>query len=83
MLIDTHAHLNFKDFEKDRDEIIKRCLEKGIEIINVGVDYKTSNEVIEIASKYKKGVYAAVAIHPHNVTGWEGHGKEVFNFEKL
>ena len=30
MLIDTHCHLNFKDFVGDRDEIIGRCLDNDI-----------------------------------------------------
>ena len=81
MLIDTHCHLNFKDFENDRDEIIGRCLNPLIKastelsrmsspqvwLINVGVDYETSKKAVEIAQKYDKGVYAAVALHPHNV----------------
>lgn len=77
MLIDTHCHLNFKDFDKDRDEIIKRCLKNGIEIINVGVDYKSSKEVIDLAEKYDKGVYATIAIHPHNVE------KDTFDAKKF
>jgi len=67
MLIDTHAHLNFKDFDIDRDKIIGQCLNNDVWIINVGVDYKSSKEVIELAEKHKKGVYASVALHPHNV----------------
>src|SRR4030042_2695494 len=67
MLIDTHAHLNFKDFESDREEIIGRCLANDIWIINIGADYETSKKAIEIAEKYEKGIYAAVALHPHDV----------------
>jgi len=67
MLIDTHAHLNFKDFDKDRDEIINRCLSNDIYIINIGADLETSKKAIEIAEKHNKGVYASVALHPHNV----------------
>jgi len=67
MLIDTHCHLNFEDFDNDRDEIISRCLDNDIYIINVGADLETSKKAIEIAEKYEKGVYASVAIHPHNV----------------
>src|SRR4030043_1975337 len=67
MLVDTHAHLNFKDFENDREEIIGRCLANDIWIINIGADYETSKKAIEIAEKYEKGIYAAVALHPHDV----------------
>ena len=77
MLIDTHAHLNFKDFDQDRDEIIKRCLENGIGIINIGVNYETSQEVIKIAEKYDKGIYATVALHPHDVTDGKNGKKKI------
>ncbi|MDP2934619.1 MAG: TatD family hydrolase [bacterium] len=93
MLIDTHCHLNFKDFDSDRDEIIERCLKNGIEIINIGVNYKTSQEVIKITQKYKKGVYATVALHPHDVTGClsaevltkagEKREREEFDYDKF
>jgi len=77
MLIDTHCHLNFKDFDIDRDKIIGQCLNKDIWMINVGVDYKTSKQVIELAEKYDKKVYATIAIHPHNID------KEKFDIEKF
>ncbi|MBU4149135.1 MAG: TatD family hydrolase, partial [Candidatus Omnitrophica bacterium] len=31
MLIDTHCHLDFKDFYPDRQEVIDRAREQGIE----------------------------------------------------
>ena len=77
MLIDTHAHLNFKDFENDREKIVGQCLDNDIWLINVGVDYESSKEVTELAEKYDKGVYASIAIHPHTV------GKEDFDLNKF
>lgn len=76
LLIDTHAHLNFKDFDKDRDEVIRRCLDNDIWMINVGTNYENSKRVIEIAEKYEKGVYAAIGLHPEDVL------KEDFDCEK-
>ncbi len=64
MMIDTHAHLNFSAFEKDREQIINIVLSSGIWMINVGTKYETSEKAVEIAEKYKKGVWAAVGIHP-------------------
>jgi TatD DNase family protein len=64
MLIDTHAHLNFKAFDNDFDEVIKRCLAEDIWLINVGSNYDTSTKAKEIAEKYDRGVYAAVGFHP-------------------
>ena len=55
-LIDTHCHLDFKDFDSDRDEIIGRCLDNDIYMINVGVDHESSKKSISLAEKHK-GVY--------------------------
>jgi len=64
MLIDTHAHLNFNAFREDCDEVIKRTLEKQVFIINVGSQYSTSKRAVELAEKYKAGVWASVGLHP-------------------
>ena len=76
MLIDTHSHLNFPDYNKDRDEVIKKCLDNNVWMINVGTDYETSKKAIEIAEKYPGGVFALIGMHPENI------GKEVFDYEK-
>ena len=66
MLIDTHCHLDFKDFDPDRDEVINRARAKGVSrIINVGSSLEGSRRSIELSEKYDF-VYAAVGIHPHD-----------------
>ena len=67
MLIDTHAHLNFDAFSGDRDKVVKRALAENIGVINVGVNYQTSKEVVEIAENYQKEVFAAIGLHPINI----------------
>jgi len=70
MNFDTHAHLNFNAFEKDRDQVIKECLDNDVYMINVGSNFFNSKKAIEMANQYEKGVYAAVGIHPiHLNTG--------------
>lgn len=64
MFIDTHAHLIFNDFEKNRDQIIDQCLKNNTWMINVGTDYQTSKKAVEIAENYSQGVYAAIGFHP-------------------
>lgn len=63
-MIDTHAHFNSKDLKNLRDEIIRvnniNYLDK---VINVGLDYETSKEAIEISEKEPK-FYATIGIHP-------------------
>ena len=63
MLVDVHCHLNFPQFDKDREKIIKQCLAEKIYLINVGCNYYSSKKAVEIAKK-NKGVFAAVGIHP-------------------
>lgn len=62
--IDIHAHTNFNAFNEDRDEVVKRALEKNTWIINVGTQVETSKSAIELAHNYDKGVYAIVGLHP-------------------
>lgn len=71
MLIDTHAHLDFKEFDSDRDEVIKRAFDSGIEkIINIGCNLERSKNSIELAKRYDN-VYATVGIHPHDVASYQ------------
>jgi TatD DNase family protein len=67
MIFDTHAHLNFFEFNLDREEIIKKCLNAGIGMINVGTNFKSSEKAIEIASSFDN-VYASVGLHPLNIS---------------
>ncbi len=63
-MVDTHAHLNFSQFDEDREEVISRFFEDGGgAIINVGVDLERSRKSIELADRYEK-VYASVGLHP-------------------
>jgi TatD DNase family protein len=65
-LIDTHAHLDFDQFDPDREEVILRAHENGIQcIINIGTDLPTSQYSVRLAENHKN-IYAAVGIHPHD-----------------
>ena len=66
MLIDSHAHLDDRRFNRDRDMIIKKLQDNGIElVINIGADLKTSIASVSLADKYEN-IYAAVGVHPHS-----------------
>lgn len=62
--IDIHSHVNFKAFDEDRDEVIKRALDNDTWIINVGTQIDTSKKAVEIAHQYPEGVYAIIGLHP-------------------
>jgi TatD DNase family protein len=63
-LIDTHCHLNFNQFDADREAVVARAVEEGVTaIINPGVDLRGSQAAVALAERYAP-VYAAVGIHP-------------------
>lgn len=61
---DIHTHVNFKAFDEDRDAVIQRALGADTWMINVGTQVDTSRKAIELAHKYKEGVYACIGLHP-------------------
>jgi len=64
MLIDTHAHLDSRKFDTDREAVIQRALDAGIQtIINVGFNRETIPTTMALAEKYPF-IYAAVGWHP-------------------
>jgi len=62
--IDIHCHINFKAYKEDGEEAIARALGNDTWLFNVGTQYTTSKRAVEIANKYKKGVYAIIGLHP-------------------
>lgn len=64
-LIDTHCHLEMKQFDEDRDQMISRAREAGLEaLITIGSDYQSNRDALGLAHLYDF-VYASVGIHPH------------------
>jgi len=66
MLIDTHAHLNLVAFEKDRNKVIKKCLDNNVLVVNVGSNLENSKKAVEIAGE-NEGMWASVGLHPINL----------------
>ena len=65
MLIDTHCHLDFKDFAEDRDAVLQRAKAAGVtRVINIGITVEQSRTAVELARQYE-AVYACLGIHPH------------------
>ena len=66
-LIETHAHLDYPDFEADLEAIIARAADAGVtRIISIGTGIDSSRRAVALAEKFP-GVFAAVGIHPTNV----------------
>lgn len=88
MLIDTHAHLYWDDYQDDLDEVIKRSIDAGVTtIINVGVDVELSKKALrqaqgELASIPGLSTYSTIGIHPHEALRYT-QGKLDKDIEKL
>ena len=66
MLIDSHAHLEMKEFDSDREEVIKRAGEAGVDfIITVGTNLALSRKAVALAQGLEN-IYATIGIHPHD-----------------
>jgi len=64
MYIDTHCHLNFKDFKDDYRQVAERALSNQVEMVVVGSELKTSNRSVSLSKEFEQGVYSAVGLHP-------------------
>jgi TatD DNase family protein len=67
MLIDSHAHLEMKEFNPDREDVIERARQAGVGyIITVGTNLALSRKALSLARKHEN-IYATVGVHPHDV----------------
>lgn len=66
-LIETHAHLDYPDFEADLEEVISRAKDAAVtRIISIGTGLESSRRAVALAERFPN-VYAVVGIHPTNV----------------
>jgi TatD DNase family protein len=64
-LFDTHAHLDQPEFDDDRDDVVARAKEAGVEnIVAIGISADTSQVCVALAGQFD-GVYAAVGMQPN------------------
>ena len=71
-LIDTHAHLTFRELQRDLEGIIARSKDAGVTgWITVGTDREQIERVLALVPKYDN-MYAAVGIHPHHAKDVSG-----------
>ena len=66
MIIDTHAHLQMKDYNSDRDAVLIRAKEAGVDyIINASFDLPSSQQAVKLAEEHEN-LFTSVGIHPHD-----------------
>jgi TatD DNase family protein len=70
-LSDTHCHLDFQAFDKDRLLVLARALESGVDrILNPGIDIETCRKAVHLSGEFDE-VFAAVGVHPNEALTWE------------
>ncbi|KMO87558.1 hydrolase TatD [Megasphaera cerevisiae DSM 20462] len=66
MLFDTHCHVNDEAYTEDRDAMLQRAIDAGVQYMMCpGTDVQTSAEAIALSHQYPQ-IYAAVGIHPED-----------------
>ncbi len=72
-LTDTHCHMDFRDYDKDRSAVLARAWDAGLERILIpGIDLQTSQAAIRLAERSAE-IYAAVGMHPNSAQKWDVH----------
>jgi TatD DNase family protein len=64
MLIDTHAHLYLDQFDEDRETVLERARDTGVEIIVMpAIDVPSIQQAVDLCEEHD-GLYAMAALHP-------------------
>lgn len=82
--IDIHGHINFPQYDVDREAVIARTKDADVGMIIIGTDLESSRRAIELAEKYEN-IWATVGVHPTDSVGHD-HSALVFDhdaFRKL
>ncbi|EFM57350.1 TatD family hydrolase [Brucella inopinata] len=66
MLVDSHCHLDFADFEPERDAVVQRALDAGIKrMVTISTRVRKFDAIRTLAETYE-AVYCSVGTHPNN-----------------
>ncbi|MCR4604052.1 MAG: TatD family hydrolase [Prevotella sp.] len=73
--IDTHAHLDEKDFDTDRQDVISRATEAGCKAVFLpAIDLQSSRRILALCQQYPAFFHAMLGLHPEEVRAdWPSH----------
>ena len=63
-MIDTHCHIDFEDFDKDRLDVIKRAQDKLDYVIASGFNKQSNENVLALSKEYEGFIYPTFGFHP-------------------
>lgn len=66
MITDTHAHIFWESFDEDREEVIERARNAGVErMVIVGTDLASSHAAFDLCEG-REGLFPTAGVHPHD-----------------
>ena len=66
MLIDTHCHLDFADFDAERDELVERAHASGVrQMVTISTRVRKLDRLLALTERYPS-VFCSVGTHPNN-----------------
>ena len=63
-MIDTHCHIDFEEYDEDRDKVISRAKDKLDAVIVSGIGYESNKGVMNLCDEYKNFIYPSFGYHP-------------------
>ena len=66
MLVDSHCHLDFPDFEGDLDTIVRRAGHAGVDMLLTICTHVSRFEKVRAIAENHDNIFCTVGIHPHN-----------------
>ncbi len=66
-MIDSHCHLEQKDYDKDRDEVVEQCKKELKAVVTSCAHPKDFDLTMHIAEKYRGFVFPSIGIHPEYI----------------
>ncbi len=78
IFVDSHCHIDGKEFDADRDEVVGRANDAGVKfMLNIGTgepDSGVFERAIDVTQKYEN-VYAAIGVHPHDAKTFDAQAE--------
>ncbi|MBC7280500.1 TatD family hydrolase [Hoeflea sp.] len=66
MLIDTHCHLDFPDFDAERDDLVARARDAGVmQMVTISTRVRKLDRLLKLTERYSN-VFCSVGTHPNN-----------------
>jgi TatD DNase family protein len=69
ILTDTHTHLYAGEFDTDRDAMVKRAIDSGVNRLFLpNIDSNSINGMLALVKQYPENCFAMMGLHPCSVT---------------